>query len=150
VWLLWIVTVSVQAQEIVTTSGGYGISAGSKVTWTIGEPVTETATGTSSILTQGFNQGTLIITIIKKSDSPGLNLKVYPNPASDHIKIVVEGTDYENLKFVLMDLNGKIIISNQFYSIEADIPVGNLVPSTYLLKIYQNETELSITKIIKK
>ncbi|MBA4322669.1 MAG: hypothetical protein C0408_07620 [Odoribacter sp.] len=148
--LLCCIVISLKAQEVVTSSGGYGITAGSKVSWTIGEPVTETAIGINNILTQGFNQGNLTITAIKKSDFPGVSLKVYPNPASDHLKIVVGEIDYANLRFVLFDINGKALLRNTITGIETDIPIGNLIPSTYLLKVYRNKTELTIFKIIKK
>jgi hypothetical protein len=151
IWLclLWFISIPLQAQEVITSSGGYGTSASAKVSWTIGEPVTETVTGTNNILTQGFNQGELTITNIKP-EFPGLSLRAYPNPASDHLRIVAGGIDYENLRFVLFDINGKSIVENIFTGIETDIPISNLIPSTYFLKVYQNKTELAIFKIVKK
>jgi hypothetical protein len=139
-----------QAQEVITSSGGHGITTSVKVIWTIGEPVTETSIGLNNILTQGFNQGNLLLTTIKKPDLLGTDFKIFPNPASDNLKIIAVGIDYEKLRFVLLDLNGKVLIENVFTGYETDIQIGNLKPSIYFLKIYQNQTELSIYKIIKK
>jgi hypothetical protein len=147
--LLCFVTITLQAQEVVSSSGGYGTAAGTKVTWTIGEPVTETVS-TTTILTQGFNQGNLTIITTSKADIPGLSLKAYPNPASDNLILRVGGIDLKDLKYFLIDMNGKVLIENTFTGIETDISIGSLSPSTYFLKVYQNKTELIIFKIIKK
>ncbi|MCX6328871.1 MAG: T9SS type A sorting domain-containing protein [Bacteroidia bacterium] len=150
VWLLWIVTVSVQAQEVVTTSGGYGSSANAKITWTIGEPIIETISGTSAILTQGFNQGDLLLTVIKGPEESGLIIKVYPNPASDHIRLSAGKAETENLKYLLIDMGGKVLTEKNMSGGEADISVSGLAPSTYILKVYQNKKEIGVFKIIKK
>ncbi|MFU8843753.1 MAG: hypothetical protein ACNA7V_08100 [Bacteroidales bacterium] len=42
--------------EVISSSGGYFESTNASVSWTLGETVTETFTGTSFILTQGFQQ----------------------------------------------------------------------------------------------
>ncbi len=138
-----------QAQEVVTTTGGYGSSASAKVTWTIGEPVTETVAGTNSILTQGFNQGDLIITIIKDPELSGLSIKAYPNPATDILKISVGDSELDYLDYILFDIRGQIIQKNKLKGAQSEIPMGNLAPSTYFLKIYKNNTEIAIFKIIK-
>jgi len=148
--LLSCLTITTRAQEVITTSGGDGTTSGANVNWTIGEIVTETAVGTNNILTQGFNQGDLLITKIIKEKLPGVSFNVYPNPASDHLKIVSKETDYENMRFVLYDINGRPLIEKTLTGIETDIPIRNLNPSIYLLKVYQNNTEVTIFKIIKK
>jgi len=149
-WLWWIISIPLQAQEVVTTSGGYGISAGSKVTWTIGEPVTETVTGTNAILTQGFNQGDLLITMIKNRENAGLILKVYPNPAQDQLSISTGDSEIDNLRYVIIDMSGKILTRKTLTGNKTDISLSGLTPSTYLLKVYQKQKEIGVYKIIKK
>jgi Secretion system C-terminal sorting domain len=148
--LLFFLTITTQAQEVIATSGGDGTTSGANVNWTIGEIITETGESTNSILTQGFNQGDLLITKIIKEKLPGMSFNVYPNPASDHLKIVSKETDYENMRFILFDINGRPLIEKPLSGVETDIQIGNLRPSTYLLKVYQNNTEVTIFKIIKK
>jgi hypothetical protein len=138
-----------QAQEVVTSSGGYAASTSAIITWTIGEPVTETMTGTNTILTQGFNQGDLLITLIKGPELPGLVLKVFPNPANDNLRISAGNAEIENLKYVLIDMRGKVVAENRLSGSESDISVSGLAPSTYLLKIFQNKKEIGVFKIIK-
>jgi len=147
--LICFLSSALQAQEVIATSGGYGSSASAKVTWTIGEPVTETVTSTNSILTQGFNQGNLIITIIKDPELPGFEVKAWPNPASDILKVSVGNNEIENLEYILFNMRGQVIKKNILQEGESEIPLSNLTPSAYILKIYRNNTEIAIFKIIK-
>jgi hypothetical protein len=151
-WLCLLCTfsVAVQAQEVVATSGGYGETSGAKVTWTIGEPVTETISGTNSILTQGFNQGDLIITMIKNPEEAGLTLKVFPNPVNENLTISAVNSEVNNLKYVLINMGGKVLIERNLSGSVSDISVRGLAPSTYLLKVYQGRKEIGVFKIIKK
>jgi len=149
-FLPWIFINILQAQEVVATSGGSGTTSGAKVTWTIGEPVTETISSTNIILTQGFNQGGLITTMIKKPEIPGLILNVYPNPSSDLIKISSGETDVSGMRYLLVDMNGKVILEKNMSGNESDISLSTLPPSIYFLKVYQNKKEIGTYKIVKK
>ena len=153
--LLWLFIccafcITTQAQEIITSSGSHGTTTGSDVSWTIGEIITETAESTNSILTQGFNQGDLLITKIVKTELPDLDFNVYPNPASDLLKLVTNEPNYENLRFILYDFSGRKLIDRPLTDRVTDIPIRNLRASTYFLKVYQNKTEIILFKIIKK
>lgn len=47
--------------QVVSSSGGYYATSDLSISWTLGEPVTSTLSGTNLILTQGFQQGDLFI-----------------------------------------------------------------------------------------
>jgi hypothetical protein len=149
-WLLCTLPVTLQAQEVISTSGGYGETSGAKVTWTIGEPVTETIAGTNSILNQGFNQGDLIITMIKNLEEAGLTIKIYPNPAHDQLRVSVEDLEIDNLRYVLVDMGGKVLSERKLSGAETNISVNELARSSYILKVYQNFKEIGVFIIIKK
>jgi len=148
--LMQFFAIGMQAQEVVTSAGGYGTTTGAKVTWTIGEPIIETFTGTNSILTQGFNQGNILVTMIKGPEESGLTIKVYPNPASDHIRISTGGSEIGNLKYLIIDIGGRVLVERNLSGSETDISVSSLIPSIYFLKVYQNKKEIGVYKIIKK
>ena len=147
--LLLFISTGTQAQEVIAASGGIESSASAIVSWTIGETVTETATGTNIILSQGFNQGDLILTVIKDPDIRGLEVKVYPNPASDVLKISVGEYFSEDIDYAIINMEGQVLKKNTLKGGESVIPIGNLSPSVYFLKLYRNNTELAIIKIIK-
>jgi hypothetical protein len=148
--LPWVIVNTLLAQEVVTSSGGYAATSGGKLTWTIGEPVTETISGTNATLTQGFNQGKLLITVIKNPENTGLTFKVYPNPANDYLRLSVGEEETGNLKYFLIDMGGKMLFERNLFGTETDISIGTLPASVYLLKVYQNNKEIGVYKIIKK
>jgi hypothetical protein len=148
--LLFTLSFSSKAQEVITTGGDHNSSTSAKITWTIGEPVTETVIGTNSILTQGFNQGDLVLTMIIDPEMKGYSIKVFPNPAHDMIKISLRENEIENLNYMIIDMEGKVVSKNSLKGMESEIPVGNFTPAIYFLKIYQGKTEVATYKIIKK
>jgi hypothetical protein len=147
--LLCCICLPSQAQEIITSSGDYGTTVGAKITWTIGEPITETF-GTNPILTQGFNQSNLIISKIKNNEPAGLTIKVYPNPADNLVKIIISDSDPENLRYLLMDQGGKILSNDDLTGEGSEISVKGLSPATYFLKILKDNKEIKVFKIVKK
>jgi hypothetical protein len=44
------------AQQVIASAGGYSVGETVSLSWTLGEPVTETFSGGGIILTQGFQQ----------------------------------------------------------------------------------------------
>jgi len=138
------------AQEVVTSTGGYGATTGAKVTWTVGETITETIISSGVILTQGFNQGKLVITAIKDPETNGLSLKVFPNPASDMVTISSGSAGMENLRYILVDINGKILKNNKLLLPESQFSVSDLKPAIYFLKIFDGRKEIGVYKIVKK
>ena len=144
-------TGSVQAQEVVTGCGDFYSNASNSVSFTLGEPVSETYKGTNNILTQGLNQPLLTVGAIH--ESPGMNytISAFPNPASQFIKIKIEKGKVKgmNLAYQLMDMNGKILQQKKLEVIETEISVKNLPPAAYFLKVVINDNEIKTFTLIK-
>ncbi len=51
-----VIAANVEAQQVISTSGGHYQTENISMSWTVGEPVIETFAGTDVILTQGFQQ----------------------------------------------------------------------------------------------
>ena len=100
--------------EVVSTSGGYGeTESGLKVSWTLGETITETFTNETISLTLGFQQSSYNI-IIKPESISSLkyfsNLKVYPNPVTSFFYIYIEIKENKELKLLLCGIEGKQLL----------------------------------------
>ncbi|MBN1180704.1 MAG: T9SS type A sorting domain-containing protein [Bacteroidales bacterium] len=137
------------AQEVVATAGNHGSSSSGSISWTIGESVTETLTGTNSILTQGFHQTSLTITIIR--DLPGLDylIEVFPNPVWLNAKLRIDKQEFKRMEYMLYDMNGNLLIRKTIKTGETEIPFSLYVPSSYILKITEKNVEIKSFKIIK-
>src|SRR6478736_1254128 len=85
IWLCTGTTTLAQSisPDVVASAGDYFLSASGSVSWTIGEPVTDTYTASSNILTKGFQQPvTIDLASVEENSGAGL-FAAYPNPVED-------------------------------------------------------------------
>lgn len=75
--------------------------------------------------------------------------KVYPNPASDFIKIETNITD--GLSYEIIDLTGKMLKTGQLYSKNETVTISYLPSGTYLLNVFNPDlTNYHSSTFIKK
>ena len=148
--------------EVNATSGDYYTGANATLSWTIGEGITETFSGTNSILTQGFQQSQYSITSIEELDDNKYQISVYPNPATDLINISiypvksllfngVQSVDKSSLKVELIDIQGKRLYYQNINSNNITLDLKQFPGSIYFLKVYTTGSKLlrsyKITKL---
>ena len=144
---------SLQAQETVTTAGGEANGSGGTVSYTIGQTVYITETGTNgNSIAQGVQQPYEISVVTGIPEAKGINLSVsaYPNPTTDYLTISVKNFELSTLNFQLYDINGKLLQSVKATGQETQIETNNLVPANYFVKVVDNEKVIKVFKIIKK
>ena len=139
-------------QQIVASSGGDGTAAGFNLQWTLGEGVIESSGVVAGVqLSQGFQQPAYEVqTLI---EAPGINftLDVFPLPASDYLTVKVGSVGISDLKAVLYDLNGKIVLQKNLKNIENQINMQSFQAAGYILNIIDNKGEiLKSFKIVKQ
>jgi hypothetical protein len=140
---------TIQAQQITTSAGDFNSNTAGSVSWTLGECVTNTYVGTNFVLTQGFQQSKLLITSIKDVSRNSLVLSIYPNPTSDFVLLKVTPESSKNLRYMLFDMNGKLLSEEKVTDSETKIPFNYLTAGTYLLKLITNGQEMQVYKIVK-
>lgn len=149
--ILTFMTIALSAQEIsssvMSSSGGVFISDNLSMTWTIGEPVTETWENGSYIITQGFQQTNYTITRINKPGIVSFTVDVFPNPVSDFLNISVQENS-GNTDYILYDLNGQIVSNGKIIGNNTMVNMSKLPASTYMLRIHGNNKTADF-KIIK-
>jgi hypothetical protein len=148
--LLFLFQLKLNAQEVVASGGDYFSNAYGSLSFTFGETVTETFSRNDHILTQGFQQSRLVVTVADSLTGTDIIVNANPNPARSVVKISVENAEKEKLTYKLLKTSGEQLLSGQFDPPETDIPVYTLPPSIYILKIYQNTQEIKSFKIIKQ
>ena len=121
--------------EVIATSGEYFSGANGSLSWTIGEPVTETFSGVNAILTQGFQQNTYIIVAIESMQDDDFQISVYPNPANDLINIHLNVKS--DVIIELFDIQGKKLFIEK---VEANttlkqLNLNNFAIGSYILRI---------------
>ncbi|MEA2042102.1 MAG: T9SS type A sorting domain-containing protein [Bacteroidota bacterium] len=151
VLLLGLGLTGLQAQESINATGRDASGSGGSVSYSIGQVVYTTNTGTNGSVAQGVQQPYEISVVIGIEQAKGINLElsVYPNPTIEYLTLKVENYNNKNLSYQLFDVNGKLIENKKLANNETKINMINFVPANYLLKIIDNQKEVKTFKIIK-
>lgn len=139
------------AQEAAVASGGNASGSGGSVSYSIGQILYTTNSGSSGTVAQGVQQAyeISIVTSISEKGALNLNLLAYPNPTSDVLLLQIPDFDSENLSYQLMDVNEKLIERKKITGKTESINVLNLATAIYFLKVTQDNNEIKTFKIIK-
>ena len=118
---------------VIATGGGQSSSGSLSLSWTLGEPMTETYNASGLTVSQGFQQEALTTTGTHDA-SLFYEVTVFPNPTFQTLYVTAPDAD-SPLLAELVGLNGAVLWSQQLaYPIEkSPIPVAALPAATYLL-----------------
>ncbi|MBK9271039.1 MAG: T9SS type A sorting domain-containing protein [Saprospiraceae bacterium] len=119
------------APQVVANAGAVQKAGNFSIEWTLGEMATESFSSGNSKLTQGFHQGNLLISSVGDLELEGI--KVYPNPVSE--QLVVENNSGKEVRFELIDMNGRLISTKQMAHGIHQAETSNMIPGTYLIQI---------------
>ena len=152
--LLVIGLTGIQAQEIheaIPASGGNASGSGGSVAYSTGQVVYLTRAGTNGSVAEGIQQPYEISEITGLDEAKNIILTVlaYPNPVTEYLTLTVEPLELSALSFQLYNVDGNLLLSRKIISNETNIAMGNLAPSTYFVKVTQNDKEIKAFKIIK-
>ncbi|GAB4451343.1 MAG: hypothetical protein Fur0028_06900 [Bacteroidales bacterium] len=149
--LLGLGLTGLQAQTSVNATGGDASGSGGSASYSVGQVVYTTNTGTNGTVAQGVQQPYEISVVTGIEQAKGINLSVsaYPNPTTDYLTLEVKDFELLTLNFQLFDMNGKLLQSEKITSNQTSIVMSNLVPATYFVKVIQGNKEVKSFKIIK-
>ncbi len=124
------------------------------MSYTVGQVVYTTNTGTNGSVAQGVQQPFEISVVTGIEEAKGITLQcsAYPNPTTDFLTLKVDAStslSIQSMEYQLFDINGKLLENKKVEDDETSIVMSNLVPATYFLKIIQNNKEIKTFKIIK-
>jgi len=141
----------VSAQESVNASGGNAAGTGGNVSYSVGQVVYTTYSGTNGSVAQGVQQPyeISIITGIEQAMDIELVCTAYPNPTAGLLTLKVLNFKLEKLSYQLYDIAGKILETKEITSSETAISLENYTAAIYFLKLRDTNTEIKVFKIIK-
>jgi Secretion system C-terminal sorting domain len=139
------------AQSTNSATGGNATGSGGSVSYTVGQITYQTLTGTNYTVVQGVQQPyeISVITGIEETKDISLEIMVYPNPATDFIKLKIKNYEIQNLRYKLYDINGSLLQDNKVEGNETSIILTNFISATYILKVTDNNKIIKTFKIIK-
>ena len=143
---------AVHAQESINTTGGNASGSGGSASFSVGQLLYQTHTGTNGSVSEGVQQPFEISEVASTEEAKEINISVsvYPNPTTHYLRLIVETDIYEDASFKLIDLNGKLVQTGAIVDAQTIIMASNLVSATYFLKVIHNNKKIITFKIIKK
>lgn len=125
----------IYSQQVMVSGGTHAIGSDVQLSWTVGETIIETFTGSTTILTQGFNQGSLKITAIEPFDLLGITVAVFPNPVNEKLSIKINNFTENKYNYAMIDINSRLILNGIVLSNPQIIDLNVVSPGLYFLKI---------------
>ena len=148
--LLFLALGALNAQETVPATGGDAVGSGGSSSYTVGQVVYTTNTGTNGSLAQGVQQPYEISTSIGIAVTDiNLELAAYPNPTNNALTLNISNYNNEKLTYQLYDIQGKLLARKQVNSSSTSIDFRNLPVNIYLLNIQDNNSVIKTFRIVK-
>lgn len=137
---------------VYSNQGDYNVASGGSISWTIGEPVSETYTISTNKTTMGFHQPDISVASLISEQGNETQVLVYPNPVKGILNVNFEGLDNAVYKVEMIDESSKLILrsENEINSNNNAVQL-NMEPyamGVYYLRIY-NSTFNKTIKITK-
>jgi len=139
-------SISVSAQEVVSTQGDSYSNASANIDFTIGEVIIDTGTDGTNDITQGFHQTNWNFVGLEDF-APDYEATIFPNPTSEVLNI--RTSTFENVTYTLYDAQGKLVMQDILSAEQTPIQVGQLAPGSYSLTLNNETQNLKTFKLIK-
>jgi hypothetical protein len=140
------------AQESVNATGGNASGSGGSFSYSVGQVVYNTLTGTNGSVAQGVQQPfeISVVTAIEESKGIELSALVYPNPTTDYLNLSIQEMELSGLEYRLYDFSGKLLRSEKINDNTTIIPMNDLEPAIYLLRVINSKRDIKVFKIVKR
>jgi hypothetical protein len=140
-------TITLSAQEVVSTQGDSYSNTSGSIDFTIGEVVINTGTDGTKDLTQGFHQTNWNFLGLE-DHVPNYEAIIFPNPTEDVLNI--RTSTFENVMYTLFDVMGKLVLQDVLSAEQTPIQVSQLAPGAYSLTLNNDTQNLKTFKLIKQ
>ncbi|MGQ9621232.1 MAG: T9SS type A sorting domain-containing protein [Bacteroidales bacterium] len=155
--VLLLIFVNVNSQQlshqVLLPGANVVLSGGISYSQTIGETAVEIIGDFDHVLTQGFQQPRLKITI---GEPPrGNGVKVYPNPAADYINVELFGETSRSFCLSIININGQKVYSDEIEFTGShwyirEVSLCNFAKGFYFIRINSKDTLINRTFKIEK
>jgi len=138
------------AQETAPATGGEATGSGGSSSYTVGQVVYTTNTGSNGSVAQGVQQAYEISTAFGVEVTEiELTFLAYPNPTNNILTLNIGQYNYEGLTYQLYDMQGKLVDSKQIVDSITTIVMQDLPASTYFLNVLNNKSLIKTFKNVK-
>jgi hypothetical protein len=142
--------ISIHAQNAIPAAGGNASGTGGSISYTVGQIVYSTVSGSNGTITQGVQQP-FEISVVTGTEAVDITLScsVYPNPTIDFLTLRIEKYETKNLYYWLYDMRGNLLENKKVEGIETRIGMQNFSSGTFFVKVTSGNKEIKTFKVIK-
>jgi len=133
-------------RTVIATAGDNMLGVDVQLEWTLGETIVETFSNDEIMLTQGFQQGEMII--LNVSEQKSINVSVFPNPTFGKVNIQLPEKSDFNLK--LYSLNGACLLDENLEGDKHIVSIDKFAAGIYLVNLMDNKTNTNYQYKINK
>lgn len=142
-----------QAQTSVNATGRSATGSGGSVSYSVGQVMYQTHTGTDGSVAIGVQQPYEISAVTGvEHEAITLAISAYPNPTVDNITLHVDVSTELNIhtmSYQLRDISGKLLQSEKIAGSQTNIVMSDLLPAVYFVRVLERKNEVKVFKIIK-
>ena len=148
--LLCIINTSVSQESINASAQTVKNETGS-VSYSVGQTFYSSYANSNGSINEGIQLlfEILVITGIEETDVQ-MEYTVFPNPAENYLILEIKDKDFSRMFYQVYNLDGKLLINEKISSAQTTISLRGLAPSTYFIKIMDENQEVKTFKVIKR
>jgi hypothetical protein len=141
------------SNQVIVSAAGVTATGNVDFSHTIGESIIEIISSSDFILTQGFQQPGIKLILVNPPEWNGV--EVYPNPATNKIKVKLFGEAARTFRLEVVNMNGifrlteKIVFTDKFWEIR-ELDITDLSVGFYLIRITSEDGLINRTFKIEK
>jgi len=138
------------APDVFASSGNCFVNSTASLSWTLGEPLSETDISSTNSLTQGFQQPvSIVVTNVTEPISNSGNVTAYPNPFTSTIYLQ-NNDEGKTLQVELVSMEGKTVFTKTMTTQQEQFDLSEFSNGIYFLKVYNADKQLIQTLKIDK
>lgn len=137
--VLFVLSLSVSAQQGSVTSGNISSSGEGSVSYSIGQVVYNSYQNTSGRLDQGLQQVYEESLLSVKGPEFNDSISVFPNPTENHLILQVANHDQQELYYQLIDLQGRLVSQGVIEDKQTRINTVNLPSAVFIVRVMNEE-----------
>ena len=138
------------AQESPTAAGGEATGTGGTASYSVGQVVYTTNTGTNGSVAKGVQQPYEIFTLGIKETELNISLLIFPNPTTANLTLQISDYNNEKVSYQLYDMQGKLLNNGKIVAQQTKINTSSLPTAAYYVNVVNQENQkVQSFKIIK-
>ncbi|MBK7408900.1 MAG: T9SS type A sorting domain-containing protein [Saprospirales bacterium] len=138
-----------QLERTLLSSAGMQFDAGNvTMEWSVGEGVVAELSANNYRLTQGFHQGTAMISQVLIRGEWSHVVSIFPNPAGRELYLLKKGT--EPLQLTIFDALGQLVSEETWNGYSKNLDVQTLNSGIYLILMKDDRGAFAGYKFIKQ